>query len=195
MGDLRLFLSIPCPTSLTSKLLELQASLQASTWDLRLTDPEDLHLTLHFLGATPERVVDDLKRELGAAAHARRPFDLACGGLGCFPDEAEPRVVYAGIQDSARKLQDLFEATRRILNAYRLFKLRDELTPHITLARVSKLSAAWDPAMLRGLAPQWEKLGGYPVERMQLMASHLDREEGKRYEVLAEMGMGGQYSR
>jgi 2'-5' RNA ligase len=101
-------------------------------------------------------------------------------------------VVYAGIHDPAGKLQDLFEATRRILNASRLFKLRDELTPHITLARVSKLSAAWDPAILRGLAPQWEKLGGYPVEKMQLMASHLDREAGKRYEVLAEMGMGGQ---
>jgi 2'-5' RNA ligase len=192
MSDLRLFVAIPCPPALQARLRELQESLKASTWDLKVTEPEDLHLTLHFLGATPERVVDDLKRELGAVAHARRPFDLSCGGLGCFPDEAEPRVVYAGIHDPAGKLQDLFEATRRILNAYRLFKLRDELTPHITLARVSKLSAAWDPAILRGLAPQWEKLGGYPVEKMQLMASHLDREAGKRYEVLAEMGMGGQ---
>jgi len=177
---------------LQARLLELQRQLRASTWELQLSDPADFHLALHFLGATPERVVDDLKRELGAVAHAHRPFDLACGGLSCFSDEDNPRVVYASLHDSAAKLMELFEATRRVLNAYRLFKLRDELTPHITLARVTKLSAAWDPMLLRGLAPQWDKLGTYPVERMQLMQSHLGREGGPRYELLADLRLGGQ---
>lgn len=192
MNDLRLFLAIPCPPVLAARLTQVQQELLASTWDLRFSAPEDLHLTLHFLGATPPRLVDDLKRELGAIAHARRPFDLVCGGVGCFPDESQPRVVYAAIVDPANKLQDLFEATRRILNAYRLFKLGGELTPHLTLARVSKLSAAWDPALLRGLAPQWEKFGGYPVEHILLMAGLLDREAGKRYEVLADLRLGGE---
>lgn len=192
MTEPRLFVAIPCPAALAARLTELQAQLAAATWELKPSDPADFHLTLHFLGPTPARVIDDLKRELGAVAHARRPFDLACGGLGCFPHEAEPRVVYTAVADPAGKLDELFQATRRVLNACRLFKLRDELTPHLTLARVTKLSAAWDPALLRGLAPQWDKLGTYPVERIQLMQSHLGREGGPRYEVLADLGMGGQ---
>jgi hypothetical protein len=51
---------------------------------------------------------------------------------------------------------------------------------------------AYGKAIKTIIAQAVDCLGGYPVEKMQLMASHLDREAGKRYEVLAEMGMGGQ---
>ena len=151
-----------------------------------MSPPEDLHLTLHSLGATPLRLVDDLRRDLGALCHARRPFDLDGGGLGCLPDEAAPRLLYAGLDDPAGKLAELFEASRRVLNGYRLFKLRGDLAPHVPLARVTRLSAAWDPALLRGLARDWERLGPYPVERLRLMRS---RPAGPwpPYEVLAEL--------
>jgi 2'-5' RNA ligase len=187
--EARLFLAIPPPPALWERLMQLQAALEGGSWRLKPSPPEDLHLTLHFLGATPLRVVDDLKREVGALCHSRRRFDLACGGLGCFPDEAEPRVVYAAVQDPAGKLEDLFQASRRILNAYRLFKLRDELQPHVTLARVQSLCAAWDPARLRGLAASHGALGPYPVERVQLMQSHVGVPDGPRYECLAELGL------
>jgi 2'-5' RNA ligase len=182
---LRLFLAAPCPPALAHRLGQLQAELAAATWDLAFSPPEDFHLTLHFLGATPARVLDDLKKEMGAVCHARRPFDLDCGGLGCFPDEARPRVVWAGVRDPAGHLEDLFQASRRALNAYRLFKLRDELSAHLSLARVQRLSAAWDPALLRGLARQWKELGPLPVDRLVLMESGGDR-EGPRYRPLAE---------
>jgi 2'-5' RNA ligase len=187
-GTLRLFLAAPCPPALAQRLAQLQGELSAATWDLALSRADDFHLTLHYLGATPERVLDDLKKELGAVCHARRPFDLACGGLGCFPDDAEPRVVWAGLSDPSGKLQDLFQASRRVLNAYRLFQLRDGLVPHLTLARVRRLSAAWDPALLRGLAPQWAALGNYPVEKLCLMES-VGGQEGPRYRPLAEFGL------
>lgn len=190
--DQRLFLSIPCPAALQARLAQLQEELKAATWDLRLSEPDDLHLTLHFLGATPGRVIDDLKREIGAVCHSRRPFDVSCGGLGCFPDEEEPRVVWAGLDDPAGKLQELFAATRKVLNSYRLFKLREDLQPHLTVARVGRLSKAWDPGLLRHLAPQWKALGPYPIERVQLMSSHPGRKDGPRYEVLADLGLGGQ---
>lgn len=185
-GTLRLFLAAPCPPALAQRLAQLQSELAASTWDLALSRPEDLHLTLHFLGPTPERVLDDLKKELGAVCHARRPFDLDCGGLGCFPDGARPRVLWAGLRDPAGRLEELFQASRRVLNAYRLFQLRDGLVPHLTLARVRRLSAAWDPALLRGLAPQWGDLGRYPVESLRLMES-AGSQDGPRYRSLAEL--------
>jgi len=185
MESPRLFLAVPCPPALAARLERLQAELAADTWDLAFSRPEDFHLTLHFLGATPERILDDLKKELGAVCHARRPFDLACGGLGCFPDEADPRVLWAGVRDPAGRLEELFQASRRVLNGYRLFQLRGELAPHLSLARVRRLSAAWDPALLRGLAPQWSALGPLPVERLCLFQG-VQAPDGPRYRPVAE---------
>jgi 2'-5' RNA ligase len=117
---------------------------------------------------------------------------LRAGGLNCFPDEAHPRVVWVGIHDAAGKLQDLFEATGRVLQAYRLFKLRGDYVPHLTVARVERLSLAWDPRLLRGLAPQWSDLGTYPVEELRILRSRPASEPGPRYETLASLGLGGQ---
>jgi 2'-5' RNA ligase len=183
----RLFVAILCPALLKQSLAELQAALPAETWDLKFSHPDDFHLTLHFLGQTPVRVIDDLKRELAAVAHARRPFDLAVEGLGAFPHWEDPRVVWAGLRDPAGKLAGLFEATRRVLNAYRLFKLEETLNPHITLARVKSLSQAWDPRRLQVLP---SRLGAWPVDRMALMQSQTVP-EGPKYRVLAEFELKG----
>jgi RNA 2',3'-cyclic 3'-phosphodiesterase len=189
VADPRLFVAIPLPGPLTARLLELQAALPSPTWDLALSGPEDLHLTLHYLGPTPARVTDDLKRELGALAHARRPFDLPVQGVGAFPHDADPRVLWAGVSDPHGRLAELFEAARRVLNAYRLFKLREELQPHLTLARVRRLSAAWSPQPLRALAAGTGALGLLPVQSFQLMRSRAAEEGPPRYGRLAEMAL------
>lgn len=167
----RLYVAIPCPAPLAQRLAELQSYLPADTWSLKLSDPLDFHLTLHFLGQTPGRVIDDLQRELGAVAHARRPFDLQVKGLGAFPNWEAPGILWAGIQDPSGQLASLHQAGLRVLNAYRLFKLEQHYTPHVTLARVKKISAAWDLRRLQALSGWEEALGAYPVEELRLMRS------------------------
>jgi 2'-5' RNA ligase len=189
LADPRLFVAVPLPGPLTARLLELQAALPSPSWELALSPPEDLHLTLHYLGPTPARVTDDLKRELGALAHARRPFDLPVQGLGAFPHDADPRVLWAGVSDPHGRLNGLFEATRRVLNAYRLFKLREELQPHLTLARVRSLRAPWSPQPLRALMSATGTLGRLPVERLHLMRSREPGEGPPRYECLGELAL------
>ena len=188
-GHQRLFVAIPLPAALRNRLAALSTELEASTWDLSFPQPDDQHLTLHFLGETPERVIEDLKRELSAVAHARRPFDLHCGGLGAFPNFEEPRVLWAGLQDPAGNLKELHSDTLQIFNAYRLFKLSAEYVPHITVARVRTLSKAWDPRLLEGILGQWDVLGRFPVETIQLMRSQMNS-DGLRYETVGEFKLG-----
>jgi RNA 2',3'-cyclic 3'-phosphodiesterase len=182
----RLYIALPCPSAATARLSGLQSQLLADTWSLKFSDPQEFHLTLHFLGQTPIRVLDDLRRELGAVAHARRPFDLRVQGLGAFPSWEDPRILWAGIRDPSGKLADLHQASLRVLNAYRLFKLPDAYTPHITLARVKKISAAWDARRLQVLAG-WEE--PYPVEELRLMRSRPG--DGFRDEVLGSFKLLG----
>ena len=167
----RLYLAIPCPAPLLARLSDLQSQLDSDTWTLRLSDPADFHLTLHFLGQTPTRVIDDLHREIGAVVHARRPFDLQVKGLGAFPHWEAPGILWAGVQDPSGKLAELHQASLRVLNSYRLFKLEERYTPHITLARVKKISAAWNTRRLQAIHGWDDALGPYPVEEVRLMRS------------------------
>lgn len=187
---MRLFLSLPLPPDLQKRLLALQDELASSDWSVKWTPPENLHLTLHFLGETPENLLEDFQHDLSAMSHARRPFDLGVGGLGVFPNWEDPRVIWVGLKDSAGKLEELFEASFKILKGYRTFELRKEFTPHLTIGRVGELSKAWDPRRIQGLMGQWEKLGKLPVEEIFLMRSHLNS-EGLRHEVLQSYRLGG----
>jgi 2'-5' RNA ligase len=168
---LRLFLALPVPPELARRLGSLQDELASSDWKIRWTPPAKLHLTLHFLGETPENLLEDLHHELGALMHARRPFDLKVGGLGAFPSWEDPKVLWAGVSGPGAVLEELFAASYKILKNYRIFQLRENFTPHLTLGRVTDLSPAWEAGRLKGLLPQWNDLGRLPVEGLRLMRS------------------------
>jgi 2'-5' RNA ligase len=186
----RLFLAIELPGRLRSRLEQLQEELQGMDWELRFSPPEKLHLSLHFLGETPDNLLEDLHHDLGALCHARRPFDLGVGGLGAFPNWADPRVVWAGVHDKAGSWRGLFEASFRILRGYRIFDLRREFSPHLTLARIGALKASWDPRRIQGLMPQWGDLGILPVQQLALMRSQ-PGEGGSVYRTLQTYPLTG----
>lgn len=188
---MRLFLSIPIPDDLARSLVQVQLAAESAHWNLTLSPLENFHVTLHFLGETQTSLLEDLHHDLSACAHRLRPFDLNCGGLGAFPSFENPRVLWAGIEDKTGKLKELFEATRRVLNSYRLFKLEEELRQaHVTLARVNELKPGWDPKRLEAIFPQCQKIGRLPVEEIRLMQSQRT-EHGSRYELVEKFILGG----
>ena len=185
---MRLFLAISLQPELARRLQDMQKALESSAWSLKPSPAEKLHLTLHFLGETPENLLEDLHHDLKACAQRHRPFDLKVGGLGAFPSWEDPRVLWAGVQDPKGKLAGLFDASRRALNAYRLFKLREEFQPHISLAKVGELKASWDPRPLQGILQQWEKIGILPVEEFSLIKSAPG--EGAPYDLIEKFSLG-----
>jgi len=66
----------------------------------RLVRPEHVHLTLHFLGATPASAVPAIEHALRAAARDVAPLPWRLQGLGAFPTRDRPRVVWAGVDPS-----------------------------------------------------------------------------------------------
>ena len=189
-ASLRLFVAALPPPDLRGRLEEMQQALRGESWKVSWSPPSQFHLTLHFLGKTPQRVVPDLHRELGACVHALRPFEIPAGGLGVFPDFDNPRILWAGLEDPHGKLQDLFERSRRILARYRLFKLPESYTPHITLGRVRDLQG-WDGRRLAGLRADWKRLGRFPVEELVMFKSKTDP-EGSVHEEVFRVRLGGE---
>ena len=122
---MRLFFAIPLPPPVRETLAAVQDGLRAQGRGA-FPPPENLHLTLAFLGET-----EDLAGAVAALAAIRaRPFSLSVGGpLGRFDD-----LWWAGVR-AGRALEDLALSLQADLRA-RGFSIEDRpFQPHITLVR------------------------------------------------------------
>jgi 2'-5' RNA ligase len=129
----RLFIAVPLPQELTDRAAAL---LPAALPGLKRVRPELMHLTLAFLGWTPDEQLDAAGAAARAAATGQRAFDLSFAGSGRFPPTGRPRVVWLGVGEGAEPLAGLAGAVTAELRG-RGLKFDDRpFAPHLTLARV-----------------------------------------------------------
>ena len=135
---MRLFVAIPLPPDVAAQAFQVLPSTLPA---LRRVKLENLHVTLAFLGQTPDERLDDVTaaaRE--AAAHVSR-FTLSLDRVGQFPERGRPRVVWLGIADGAAVVEvgaGVYAGLRR-----RNLRFDDRpLAPHLTLARVVEDASA-----------------------------------------------------
>jgi RNA 2',3'-cyclic 3'-phosphodiesterase len=182
---LRLFIAVDLPAA------QRQAVAALNTRDLagaRFAKPEQLHVTLRFLGATPEERLPDLRKRLALVKAPR--FRLGLAGAGVFPpDGRHPKVLWLGLAPT----EPLFALKReldRVLDALpELYP--DEpnrpFRPHLTLARFSRRP---DPSLARFLQRNAGFRGEeWDVEELHLYRSTL-RPSGAVHELLAAYPFG-----
>ncbi len=138
----RLFVAIDLPDAAKEQILSLrERDLPPGRWSRR----DALHLTLHFIGDVPEAVARAYQRVLGAVDEGA--FDLHIQGVGQFPIDDRPRVIWAGLRNTP-ELRALHEAVGAALESEGFRHERRRFHPHITLMRFRK-------PIRRGLASRW----------------------------------------
>ena len=138
----RLFVAIDLPDVTKDRILSLrQDDLPPGRWARR----DALHLTLHFIGDVPEAVARAYQRRLAEVKVGA--FELRIQGLGQFPINDRPRVIWAGAQNTPA-LRALHEAVGGALEREGFRRERRRFQPHITLMRFKK-------PLRRGLASKW----------------------------------------
>ncbi len=137
--QVRVFVALDLPQH-AKETLEAAASDLRNTLPagIRWVQPAGIHLTLKFLGDVDSNMVGPLLEAMtGATAPAtQRPFDLKLSGLGMFPSEREPRVLWAGINGDLAALNDLQQSVDRAISALGFAPERRPFRPHLTLGRV-----------------------------------------------------------
>ncbi len=133
----RLFIAVELPADVRKWLRETRTLLEerVPSGCVRWTDPDGIHITLKFLGETPARRTKEIGAVLDDLAGGRRPFALSVEGLGCFPNTARPRVIWAGIR-SGPMLGDLQKRLEQGLERIGFPAERRAFSPHLTLGRV-----------------------------------------------------------
>ena len=173
---LRLFVALPLPDPIRQQLNLLQFLLPLP----RRVPPENLHLTLAFLGEIPTDLAEDAHHALEAI---RAPaFALTLAGVGAF-GEAQPRLVYAGVRP-ALELDHLHRKVDTALRRAGAAPERRRFHPHVTLGRFDPRSVDRPRLAAAMVANDSFAAGPFTVESFALYRSQLGR-EGAHYEELA----------
>lgn len=136
---MRLFIAVELPKPIQNQIYETGKYLRESVIGVRWIAPQNLHLTLKFLGEVPEQKltsIDDILRET-FQVHSYQAFSINFSQLGAFPSLSHPRVIWLGIsdgQDVLRKLASMLEDPFEKIGFKR--ETRD-YSPHLTLGKVN----------------------------------------------------------
>ncbi|MEX0776828.1 MAG: RNA 2',3'-cyclic phosphodiesterase [Phycisphaeraceae bacterium] len=180
---LRAFVAINVPPlpALLAALNELRQMGRA----VRPVDPENLHLTLRFLGALEHGQLEPITAILQRTAQDWPAFDLAITGAGVFPDANRPTLVWAGLGDAvcvAAIAQQVERINHHLTEELDLSQDVRTWTAHLTLARIK----ARPPAALHDFLQQRRDLhlGTMHVRSIDLMLSDLTP-TGPNYTIAA----------
>ena len=135
MRILRCFIALELPMEAQSELSQATAVLKGAGADVKWLEPENVHLTLKFLGEIPQSKVLQIGLALSKLKE-RRAIASRLGPLGAFPVPHKPRVVWAGLDDGQGELKNLFETMEAEMAALGFEREERAFVPHLTLGRV-----------------------------------------------------------
>jgi 2'-5' RNA ligase len=185
---IRAFIAIEIPEAIREAIKEITRRLRKTGADARWVKPENMHLTLRFLGNDVPRETADA---IGQALHDRLSpiwqFTVTIEGLGMFPNARKPRVVWLGIEPHDGPLLELREAVEAAVEEAGWPREKRPFSAHLTLARVKSQSGIGKlrQALDKGLS---EPVGNVLVDEVSLIRSQL-RPTGPVYEALTTVGL------
>ena len=128
----RLFVAIDLPEPVKERLAEICFGIPGAKW----VKPEQLHLTLRYIGEVDGATFVDIREAL--ATIDLPPFSVCLKGLGCFPPRKTPRVLWVGIDPPHEQLFRLRKRVETTLVRLGVEPEHRKFAPHITLARLNE---------------------------------------------------------
>lgn len=120
--------------TMLQRFKEVQDNLVKTGADLKPVEPQNIHITMRFLGDIRSTMVDSVHEAMKKVAFTA--FNCEIRGIGVFPDLRYPRVVWAGIRKGANELRNVFEQLEPNLRQLGFRPDSKGFSPHLTLARV-----------------------------------------------------------
>ncbi len=117
-----------------SRLSAAQKLLVETGADLKPVEPQNIHMTIRFLGDISPSTVDKVYAAMKNVKFT--PFSVLLHGLGVFPSLNYPRVVWAGMTQGVEQLKSIFTQLEPQIRALGFPADTYGFSPHLTIARV-----------------------------------------------------------
>jgi len=184
----RLFVSVDLD-GLADEVRTVQDPFEGAS-GLTLTDPEQAHVTLKFLGDVEPDHVTAVREALDAAVDdtGLGPFKMAVGGLGVFPSLDYISVLWVGVRSGGDELTRLHRAVEDRTTAIDFPPEDHEFTPHVTIARMEH--AGSKDLVQQAVRNDDPDVGRRRVEEIRLKESVLGT-DGPTYETAERFPLDG----
>jgi 2'-5' RNA ligase len=132
---IRSFISVDLDeNSILERIVAIQKALEQTRAQLKMVEPQIMHLTLRFLGEIPRSTVEKVKEALDSLRF--QSFEVEFTGLGVFPSPRRINVVWVGIKQGQDQLNGIFQQFEPKLRQFGLPPDNKGFSPHMTIARV-----------------------------------------------------------
>jgi 2'-5' RNA ligase len=185
----RAFVAIDIDESIRQKLVAAQKQLATAGADIKLVEPENVHVTMKFLGDVSDNKVAAVADAIRTAVVGTQSFEMKIRGIGAFPNMRYIRVIWAGVADG----RDIVIALERNIDR-ELQKLgfppERDFVPHLTLARVRTPRRKEQLAeTIEGMAKDNTEFGDMRAKSVELKQSQLTS-KGPIYSTIARIELG-----
>ncbi len=164
-----------------------EALAWARRWPLddrvRWTRPENVHLTLKFLGDVQAETLDSIRAALGEVCARHAPFDAALAELGAFPSARRTKTLWIGVGKGSDRLRSLAADVDDALAPLGFEREKRPYVPHLTLGRTRGRPLHLD-------LPSGAEGTDFQIRRVELTESRLAT-EGATYRTVEDFALGG----
>jgi 2'-5' RNA ligase len=187
---MRTFIGVALNDATRHKLVRLQQQFSQSGSKVKWVEPENLHVTMLFLGEVDAREVLDVCKAVGRVTIKLPAFSMSVAGVGGFPNLRRPRTLWIGIDEGAQELIRLHDDMEGELLKLGCYRREDrQYTPHVTLGRVRGDDLT--PELRDALAQHADwRAGTMNVNDVHVLSSELTA-EGPVYTVLSREKLRG----
>ena len=184
---IRCFISVKLPDDVRRSMADLIAELKKTGPDVSWVPAGNIHLTLKFLGNTNDSLIPMIKERITKKLSHYNAFYIKIVGVGCFPSERRPRVLWIGVErsDLLNSIQKDMEAEVEELG----FAPEDRpFSPHLPFGRVRSQRGIAE--MLRRVTEfRTADFGLVEVKSIHIMKSDL-KPTGAEHTSIAEIPIG-----
>jgi 2'-5' RNA ligase len=133
---MRCFIAVKISAEQRNRIAALIDDFRREDVRVKWVKPENLHVTLKFLGEVDERNFPDMFAALEKSLTSCKEFDFCLKGLGCFPDTRRPRVIWVGIDEGADELKKVARDIDQIMCEFGFKPEKRGFSAHLTIGRV-----------------------------------------------------------
>lgn len=171
---MRLFITVNMSARVKEEIASVLPSIQLTIPTGKWVAKENWHVTMLFLGEVAAENLALLETAMMKAVKGLMPFQLQIEGLGVFPNERRPNILWAGVNGDLDTLHKLYQQLLQAVAETGLpFDAKPRYTPHLTLAR--KIAAGIKAETVKPKSTPWQ------VDAIELYQS-ISEANGVRYE-------------
>jgi len=184
MMAIRCFIAVNLPDETRNALGSVITELKKTGADVKWVNAGNIHLTLKFLGNTDASLIPALADALSKKLSLYHAFYITIAGVGCFPSEKRPRVIWVGMKDS-EVLANIQKDVDAVLTGFGFAPEVRSFSPHLTIGRVRSLKKIAE-LMTRIADFRMSDLGRVEVSAVHIMKSEL-KPAGAEYSSLVRI--------